>query len=776
MKSKCTLAATVALAAFLGLAGCEGDDGNPGPAGPQGPEGPVGEQGPPGEDAAAVPIETCNVCHSEGSFASASDNHELMGQGDFADFVVTDDGTDIQLDFTVTLDGEPAVGAAYYRSYCWDGTARVQIKGRNDPVEPGTFFDDGTGGYTVILPGAVESCLTTNPNARFLAILQVGAEELEIAAVGDYPAAIPLDGLASNQSCINCHGESGEVGRFAPDNRGGHYSAPMSVDACVVCHIKDNPATPDDDERPSYGQIAEIIHGIHNSHNFPDGEFVSRRDTTYDVTYPTYMTNCSVCHSDDNVVPAVEVSALAAANAMPVAGDGGCFTCHGGMDGFDFTGLEFHLDIPDPGTADCQQCHVDGGIARATVAAFHNGIETERGGIIFDGADTSVTEGAKIDWQITGVEDDGTNLSISWTATYDGVGVDPCNATAGAAAPVFFADGEGNLSILRNYAQGGDYILGTSPDSAGQPGSSPGVTTDNTTCASNVATTVVPVEETDAMYGRVAIQGKPRLPSVLGGGELMAVRAFTPTYDYIVGEGGAAPERRAVVDSGECLQCHVGSMYQHGGNRVDNVDMCYLCHNSAANDEYVRVDTFDVDASEAYDGKVGQNFGMKEMLHAVHSAGETGAPIVIYRGRGIYGWGESTDLLPNWPGSGRFPVFGSDDGTGNPVEQNHTFHTPTYPRALNACGACHVEGFAILPDATKAMASTIAAGEAPFGNQLDDVLEGAQTSSCVTCHRGDTDGVYDPTDEAAVKGHAYQNGWFPQEFPEGRQTIIDSVK
>jgi len=46
----------------------------------------------------------------------------------------------------------------------------------------------------------------------------------------------------------------------------------------------------------------------------------------------------------------------------------------------------------------------------------------------------------------------------------------------------------------------------------------------------------------------------------------------------------------------------------------------------------------------------------------------------------------------------------------------------------------------------------------------------------VTCHRGDTDGVYDPTDEAAVKGHAYQNGWFPQEFPEGRQTIIDSVK
>jgi OmcA/MtrC family decaheme c-type cytochrome len=303
---------------------------------------------------------------------------------------------------------------------------------------------------------------------------------------------------------------------------------------------------------------------------------------------------------------------------------------------------------------------------------------------------------------------------------------------------------------------------------------------DNTTCSGLVATTVVPVEAVPTpavfdgvMYGRVAIQGKPRVPSVLGGGELMAVRAFTPTYDWVIGDGAAAPERRAVVDSSQCLKCHVGSMYQHGGNRVDNMDMCYLCHNTAANDEYVRAG-FGVDASEAYDGRAGQNFGLKEMLHAVHSAGATGAPIVIYRGRGIYAWAESEDLLPNWPGTGRLPVFGSDDGTGNPVLQNHNFHTPTYPRSLNECGACHVEGLALFPDPTKAMASTVAG--AADGNQLDDVLEGAQTSSCITCHRGDGDGVYNAGDEAAVRGHAYQNSWTPQAFPEGRQTIIDAAK
>ncbi len=233
-------------------------------------------------------------------------------------------------------------------------------------------------------------------------------------------------------------------------------------------------------------RIARVVHGIHNSHDFPDGEFVTDRDNVYNVTYPTYMTNCSVCHSDDNIVPAAGVSALAAANAMPVTGEG-CFTCHGSMASWDFAGppdLTFHLTLPDPETADCQVCHKDGGVAagKVVVADFHNGATTGRGGIIFDGVDTSVAEGAKFDWQITGVVDDGTDLAISWTASYDGVGVDPCNATAGAGTPVFHGDGEGNLSMLRNYAQGDDFILGQSTSAPGQA-LSVNVTTDNTTCA-----------------------------------------------------------------------------------------------------------------------------------------------------------------------------------------------------------------------------------------------------------------------------------------------------
>ena len=508
----------VAIFLTLGLSGCDGDDGAAGAAGAAGATGPAGAGGADGADgtdatASVIPLESCGVCHSEGSFASAPAAHEVFDIGSFADFAVAPDvavPADLIVSFSATADDAPATAATFRRAYFSDGTARTSLTSEIE-ADPTLFVNNGDGTYSVKLVDGVARFGGTN--GRYLVVLLTGANALEIAAVGDYPNAIPLAGLASSEACVGCHGASGEVGRFDPENRGGHYSAPMSAEACVVCHRPDNPATPDDDEEPSYMRLVRVVHGIHNSHNFPDGEFVTDRDNSYDVTYPTYMTNCSVCHSDDTIVPAVGVSALAAANAMPVSGSG-CFTCHGSLASWDFAGLGlgFHLDIQNPETADCQLCHkseATGGIARATVAEFHNGLTTGRGGIIFGGVDTSVTEGAKFVWEITGIVDDGTNLAISWQASYDGVGVDPCNATAGAGAPVFHADGDGNLSMLRNYAQGDDFILGQSTSAPGQA-LSVNVTVDNTACSGMVATTTIPVDAVDAERGIVALQGKPR--------------------------------------------------------------------------------------------------------------------------------------------------------------------------------------------------------------------------------------------------------------------------
>jgi OmcA/MtrC family decaheme c-type cytochrome len=244
----------------------------------------------------------------------------------------------------------------------------------------------------------------------------------------------------------------------------------------------------------------------------------------------------------------------------------------------------------------------------------------------------------------------------------------------------------------------------------------------------------------------------------------MMVRAKTPTFDWVIGTSDAAAERRAIADSSQCLKCHVGSLYQHGGNRVDNVDMCILCHNSASNEQNVRVG-MGVDASEAYDGRAGQTYEFKSMLHLIHSRGGAGAsPIVIYRNRGIYAWAPEGTMLPNWPGTGSQPVFGSDDGTGNPVMQSHNFHSPTYPRPTNDCGACHVAGFDVIPDQATAMATTLEAGEEPWTNQVDDVLQGAGAAACTSCHSS-----------SSALGHANQNGWTPTTFDDGRQTIIDAA-
>ncbi|MGB5412547.1 MAG: hypothetical protein WBN09_13520, partial [Woeseiaceae bacterium] len=485
----------VVLALAFTLSGCDGDDGARGADGTDGMDGGDGIAcwdlngngvGDPEEDinndgvvdvndctgagASITPLESCSVCHSEGSYVSAPAAHEVFDIGSFADFAVTPDGADLVVSFSATVDGAAALGATFRRAYFSDGTTRTSLTDEIEADLGNLFVNNGDGTYSVRIVDGVARF--GGIDGRYLVVLLNGMNDLEVAAVGDYPNPIPLAGLADNASCVGCHGESGEAGRFDPMNRGGHYSAPMSAEACVVCHRPDNPATPEDDE-PSYMRLVRVVHGIHNAHNFPEGEFVSDRGNTYDVTYPTYMTNCSVCHSDDNVIPATGGSALEAANAMPVTAEG-CFTCHGSMDGFDFTGLEFHLSILDPETADCGACH-DGALARDTVRAFHDGSTTERGGIIFGGVDTSVTEGARFDWEITGIVDDGMDLAISWQASYDGVGVDPCNATVGEGAPVFFADVDpddgsslGNLSMLRNYAQGDDFILGQSTSAPGQ--------------------------------------------------------------------------------------------------------------------------------------------------------------------------------------------------------------------------------------------------------------------------------------------------------------------
>ena len=340
--------------------------------------------------------------------------------------------------------------------------------------------------------------------------------------------------------------------------------------------------------------------------------------------------------------------------------------------------------------------------------------------------------------------------------------------------------------MLRSYAQGDDYVLGqaTAPGQA----SAVNLSTTNTVCAANVATTTIPVDAAipAGTRGIVALQGKPQLPVPAGMSTkhwtypLLFVRVPTPTYEFIVGTGAkATTPRREIADTGQCLKCHVGSLYQHGNTRVDNVTMCIICHNSASSDQNNRV-AMGVDQSEAYDGLVGQTYELKTMLHAIHSAGTGLATTAIYRTRGIYAWAAEGVTPPNWATTPcekatptttqEYRVFGGDPALDVSCQVHNLYH-PTYPRAFNDCAACHKDGFDLIPDQGKAVATTLDAGAIDSGtgtstvwkNQLDDTLQGASAAACTSCHQ--------TTD---ARGHAYQNGWTPQTFENGRQTILDT--
>jgi OmcA/MtrC family decaheme c-type cytochrome len=751
------------LALGAGMAGCSGDDGAQGPAGPTGatgatgPAGPQGPQGPAGASATIEPRESCGVCHADGSAYGVAQVHGGPTQVTVNNVVVargTTDPTDLVVTFNVKSNGANFAGLTVVgRQYQFNGTLRntlntVDATVPGDVVTPTTITGGTNGNYTLTIDNGFATYGAIPSRYLFRLETPSGSSLPRAILTFDYPSAPDGVKLVSTAGCSDCHGNSG--GSF-------HYSYPADGAACTVCHDATN---------TTYPRTVDIGHGIHNSHNMPSGEFHLKTTTggdagTFEATYPTYMTNCSVCHDSS--------AALSKVNLMPVTGEG-CFSCHESMKsweaGFAESGLTFHNSFT--AATNCQGCHTpDGkGLARGTVAAYHNGLLTERGGIIYQGADTSVVEGDKIKMEITGVVDNGTNLAITWTAKYDNVAVDPCNATVAAGKPVFHnrTNPANNLSFIRSYAQGDDFIkgFGTSP---GQP-AAVNVTTTNTACANNVATTTIPVDASIAKgsRGMLALQGKPALPNVLGGSTPMLVRALTPTREWVVGTGALpATQRRAIADTADCQKCHVGSLYQHGGNRVDNVTMCAMCHNSASTEQNNRVG-MNVDKTESYDGLVGQTYELKTMLHAIHSAGREGNnPIVFYRGNGIFAWAPDESLLKNWPGTGNKAVFGSADAAGAPVMRNHNFHKPTYPRGLNECEACHAPGFKTIPDQAKAMATTLDASSVVWTNQVDDVLQGASAASCTSCHQS-----------TGTKGHAYQNGWTPQAFPNGRQTIIDT--
>ena len=774
------LAASGLFSAAL-FAGC-GSDGSDGANGANGTDGINGIDGTNGVDAAKTAVESCDTCHGVGKTANVDTAHSAARWQNLVVTtpVVTNNGTDLVVTFNVKVNNANKTNYdAMNVDYRLDG-ATMQRRDLSTDGTTATLTGGTLGNYTItIAGGAVNAAI----NSRYLFRVQNTAEAALATASRpagyraivqfDYPAAPVADVLGgTSTSCADCHGSYGN---------GFHYGYPSNGGkTCVVCHDASN---------TTYPLLPAMIHGIHQSGNMPTGKYtVSSRAVPpstwdYSIKFPSYMQNCSVCHTSG--------APLTAANSEAVTYEL-CMSCHQNWNGYG-TGASLSFHTGYTAATNCAACH-DGATAPATVGTMHNrfkdGTYTANGGLVYNGEDLSVKNGDLTDLAITGVTRTGSNLAITWTATYNGVAVNPCNATPSATTPSFAHTAVAlvdhgvvttmahNFSFLKAFFQGDDLVNAGNGNSApGQPNSVnvtfAGQTNPNTVCSANVATTTIALTAAEAaltnVKARVGLQGKPVMND-LATTYNYYLRAKSPVYDFKLADGTAVAQRRAIADTDQCLKCHVGSLYQHGGNRVDSVELCVMCHNEASSDQNNRV-AMGVTAAEAYDGKVGQTYGFKTMLHAVHASGNATfgqKAYALYRTRGIYGFALTDAFMgPNWPladGATKVLVYGADPALAVSM-QPHNFATAHYPRPLNDCLACHKSDFSRIPDPTKAVATTFDAGAAPWDNQLDDVLQGPAAAACTSCHNS-----------ASTGAHASREGFFPSVFEMGRQSVINPVQ
>jgi OmcA/MtrC family decaheme c-type cytochrome len=376
----------------------------------------------------------------------------------------------------------------------------------------------------------------------------------------------------------------------------------------------------------------------------------------------------------------------------------------------------------------------------------------------YRGEDISYNNPDNVLFAITGITKSGDNVTFTWTATKNGAAVDPCNDNL-STGPTFR-----DLGAYLAYAKGDDWVNEnvSATQAPGQPlGARKLFTSLSTACTSDVATTTGLVAASGptayATKALLAIGGKPlnRGTFTIGAASEdrdYSVRVPSPTRAFSMTDGSAVPARRNAVVTDKCNRCHRGTLYQHGGDRVDNEQLCAACHNPSASEKNVRAVTYrilnpdnTVNTSATYDGKTAETFDMRYLIHAVHGAEKREKPIVIYRSRGIFAFAapmykfEGNDRISiehprptGWVDGDDQPVFGSLDGD----LQDHTWTTVHYPKPPNDCFACHSDDatqFSAPVDQTKAVAVTVDPGTS-YTLQNDDLVIGPTAAACTACH------------------------------------------
>jgi OmcA/MtrC family decaheme c-type cytochrome len=727
---------------FFGCSGSDGAAGAPGATGATGPTGPTGPAGAPGEG--VVASETCTLCHGAGKTYDVATMHStnagtataaITGAAFSPDnasvvmtftFSATDSaGNTIADNILLTPSGSNLAFARFTIARLIPGTAYPA----SGTTEPDTWFYYGDRSHRA------KTQLTFDGSAYTFTFVsntvldpawagythRVGIEIYGFGGPSVNPTFdfVPNGGalarreIVTTAACNGCHDTLGVTP--SPPFHGGRR---VDTKFCVLCHNTNNGLAPQSAAAgaPSVPiPFAKAIHGVHTSQDLLVFEGTVNNGDFTELEYPQDVRNCTTCHKGPD-----------GDNWKNRPNMVGCGSCHTDVN---FTTGANHLGGAAANNQFCALCHTPALIVdyHATENVTPNNPQLRAGLAAFEYNISSVTVNASNQAVVNfWIKKNGTAVNLK----------DNTALTGFTFGPGFLVAYANNVTNPQDYSNFGK--------SAGQPASvnlssllSTLTSTDNVTFTATLTAAPFPA---GAKMRAVALQSyfTQTNVDVDGDGVNDNVARHTPSVQKNV-TGDAV--RRTVVKSGYnlttgqpegCLECHE-TFEGHGGSRVNNVQVCVMCHNPSntssgriinpAGSSPINPDIVALYGSDplAYP-EVSANF--KNLIHGIHSASMRVDPFIFIRNRTSGGF---AGVLLN----------------GDEI---------TFPGNLKNCNKCHIgDSFkADLPTGVDFSTAKITTGvstetrteittaRGTVPNSTDLVISPI-VSACGMCHNSDTD-------------------------------------
>jgi OmcA/MtrC family decaheme c-type cytochrome len=492
--------------------------------------------------------------------------------------------------------------------------------------------------------------------------------------------------IVTIEACNSCHDPLAMHG-------GGYRDTRM----CINCHTDSDP------NRLANG--TDMVAMVHQIHSSIDGTEVYGEDghDWSEITFPQDTRNCAKCHAGPDGDNWQTVPTMIA-----------CGSCH--IEVEFATGVN-HAGGPMDDNSACSFCHAPNGLSDVAVAhttinpTVHNP-DVPEGIVTIDYVLNSVTA------------NDANEILVDFAIMVDGA---PMEIVAGAYPPAGFSSRSPNFLIAYAVPQDGvampaDYTNGGASISIADVVDTlvPGAT------AGSYLATLPDAFPAGAMMRTIGLQGY--FQQVVDGSNV-ARHAPSP----VMGVEGDS-QRRVVADMDGCLSCHE-SLELHGGNRMNNPQICIMCHNPNLSSSGRVLPNASHDLSQSVIDALGDDplqypeatNNFKDMIHGIHAASVRSSDYHFVRARNqgfYYNWSEVT-----------FP--------GNPANCNKCHEPGTYVTDVPDNLLLSTD---VTTDGVNATEEDVEAARASMPNDTDLVITPI-AAACTACH-----------DSPLAEAHMGQNG------------------